>query len=80
MYHPKTVKVFCVDTGESLQPSADDIFELPKDMEELPDLSVHIFLADLKPTRGEDDFRPEHINRAKELTLDKILMGRVRLF
>lgn len=79
MNFPKTIKIFCIDHGEFLQPLADDLFALPEGFDELPQLAVNIVLANLLPPDNASDYRLNHIKTARTLTLDKILHGKVSL-
>jgi len=74
---PNTIRVYCLDTGEHLQPQAEDLLVLPEDMKDLKNLAIEINLCNLQPMRGEVDYRHQHIHGAKKLTEDKILIGRV---
>ncbi len=78
--YPKQLRVFCIDTGNFLQPVADNLFALPSNLQTLPQLAVELILGDLQPMDGANGYATNVIGTARELTLDQILNGRVMKF
>ncbi|ODM95400.1 putative ATP-dependent RNA helicase TDRD12 [Orchesella cincta] len=77
--NPKTVHVNCIDTGISLNPSVDDLFQLSPEQEKWTPLVVELVLGDLKPSHGEMEYRPNHSKNARKLTTDKIYNAKIWL-
>lgn len=77
--NPLAIRVFCVDTGLTLNPTVDRVFKLPNDFQSWPPLVVNLVLCNLSPCRNELEYRITVSNRAKHLLQGKIFNAKIWL-
>ncbi|CAL8123863.1 unnamed protein product [Orchesella dallaii] len=77
--NPKTVHVYCIDSGIGLNPSVDDLYQLSKEQRGWAPLVVELVLANLKPPNSEMEYRQIHTKNARKLTEDKIYNAKIWL-
>ncbi|CAL8084310.1 unnamed protein product [Orchesella dallaii] len=77
--NPKTVHVYCIDSGISLNPSVDDLHQLSEEQRGWAPLVVELVLANLKPPNAEMEYRQIHTKNARKLTDDKIYNAKIWL-
>ncbi|OXA61734.1 putative ATP-dependent RNA helicase TDRD12 isoform X2 [Folsomia candida] len=74
---PQQLRVFCIDSGNFLQPVADKLFKLPETLSAHPQLAIELILGNLQPIDGANGYESRVNEKAQELTLGKILLGKI---
>lgn len=69
--------MFCIDSGYYLQPSAENLLCLPDNLQALRQLAIELILSNLQPLEGENGYGSVARSKAKDLTLEQILTGKV---
>lgn len=77
---PKSLRVFCIDTGIFPFPHVEDVFALPDEvnLKEIPQMGVQLVLVNLQSTESGLSYSATMTSRASDLTVGKELHAEVR--
>lgn len=76
---PFIFRVWCYDIGEYVNRTPNQLYQIPEEFMKIPETTVSVILADIKPFGNEEKFRKHKLpNRGSEnYQKDEILVGRV---